>query len=94
MTDLLRRISQELKTDPEDILETLKKLPHPEVLEKKDKQIATLEKEKIDLQARLSWAQGEMTVAKQREKEALQLLKNLSGLVDKPADMVMKAALT
>jgi hypothetical protein len=94
LVDLLRRISRELKTDPEDILETLKKLPHPEVLEKKDKQIATLEKEKIDLQARLSWAQGEMTVAKQREKEALQLLKNLSGLVDKPADMVMKAALT
>jgi hypothetical protein len=34
-----------------------------------------------------------MAVAKQREKEALQLLKNLSGLVDKSADLVMKAAL-
>ncbi len=83
-----------MKADPEDILNTLKKLPNPEVLERKDKQIIALEKKKEDLQARLSWAQGEMAAAKQREKEALQLLKNLSGLVDKPADMVMKAALT
>ncbi len=42
LADLLRRISRELKTDPEDILDVLKKLPNPEVLEKKDKQIVAL----------------------------------------------------
>ncbi len=83
-----------MKTEPEDILDALKKLPNLEVLERKDRQIVALEKEKADLQARLSWVQGEMAAAKQRKKEALQLLKNSSDLVDKPADMVMKAALT
>jgi hypothetical protein len=32
LADLLRKISWELKTDPEDILDILKKLPNPEVL--------------------------------------------------------------
>jgi hypothetical protein len=54
LTDLLRRIGRELKTEPEDILDALKKLPNPEVLEQKDNQIVALEKEKADLQARLN----------------------------------------
>ncbi len=54
LIDLLRRISRELKTELEDILDALKKLPNPEVLERKDRQIVALEKEKADLQARLS----------------------------------------
>ncbi len=71
MVDLLKRISKELRIEPEDILDALKKLPNPKALERKEKQIEGLEKEKTDLQARLSWAQGELGAAKQREKEAL-----------------------
>ncbi len=50
--DLLKRINKELKTEAEDILDVLKKLPNPEVLEKKEKQIEGLEK--ANLQVRLS----------------------------------------
>jgi chromosome segregation ATPase len=93
LADLLRRISKELKVEQEDIINAVKKLLNPKEQRQKDKQIENLEKEKTDLQARLSWAEGELAIAKQREKEALQLVKNLSSLLDRPAELIVKASL-
>ncbi len=49
MVDLLRAINKELKVELEEILDAVKKLPNPEELERKEKQIENLEKEKNDL---------------------------------------------
>ncbi len=49
MANLLRRISKELKVEPEDILDVIKKLSNSEELGRKEKQIENLEKEKINL---------------------------------------------
>jgi len=71
LADLLRRINKELKVKLEEILDAVKKLPNPEELEHKEKLIKNLEKEKTDLQSKLSWVEGALAIAKQREKEAL-----------------------
>jgi rRNA processing protein Krr1/Pno1 len=91
--ELMQMLADELKVDQMEIFNTVKKLPKPEVLERKDRQIKELLKERTDLQARVDWAQGELEIAKTKEKDALQLVRNLSALVDQPAESVVKAAL-
>ncbi len=64
LADILRRISKELKVEPKDILDIVKKPLNPEELGKKERQLESLEKEKTDLQAKLSWVQRELATAK------------------------------
>ncbi len=84
---------KELKVELEDVLDVVKRLLNPEELRRKEELIKNLEKEKNDLQSKLNWVEGEIAASKQREKEALQLIKNLFSLVGRPAKLIIKASL-
>ncbi len=91
--ELLNAINKELKVEPEDLLDVVKRLLNLDELRRKEERIGNLEKERDNLQSQLNWVEGELVASKQREKEALQLVKNLSGLVDRPLELIIKASL-
>lgn len=86
-------IADELKVEPNDIMEEIRRQPNPETLKEKEEQIRILESTQEDLQSQVSWAEGKCSLAREKEKEALQLIRNLSSLVGQLADTVNKSAL-
>ena len=93
LSDLVIDTAEVLKVDLDQIVEAVKRLPKPEDLKKRDERIQELEAERNLLQTRVNWAEGEMVAAKEKEKEALALVKNLTGAVNIKADIITKAAL-
>lgn len=78
---------------PNQILEEINKRPSLDVLKEKEERIWILEKSQNDLQARMSWAEGECILSQKKEKDALQLVRNLSSLIAEPTNLVVRSYL-
>lgn len=93
LSEYIIAIAKELRVDTEDILVAIRWLPSAAVLNEKDTRIWNLEKEHDILSSRVNWVEGELAQVKLKEKEALQLIKNLTELITQPFKTVTKAAL-
>ena len=77
--------------DPDLIIEEISRRPRPKVSADRNNHIGQLEKEREGLQIQITGLEAELNVARQKESEALHLVRNLTQLVASPTNVLIRS---